>query len=140
MMRNLKVYLSAIVIAFSTLTGSAKSHKKHSTHHSKKIELKSHTGTATYYGDRYGKGRKTASGKRFDKNKATAAHRTLPFGTIVLVTNKKTGKSVKVEITDRGPFTGGHIIDLTPVAFKQIGELKSGVLQVELKILEMPKA
>lgn len=64
---------------------------------------------------------KTASGERANPNALTAAHRTLPFGTMVTVTNKKNGRSVRVRINDRGPFTKGRIIDLTPAAAQKIG-------------------
>ena len=86
----------------------------------KEVTLKNRqeSGKATYYGLRYKSGRKTASGKAYDKNKLTAAHKTLPFGTVVRVTNKKNGKTVDVEITDRGPFGPGRIIDLSVAAAK----------------------
>jgi rare lipoprotein A len=64
---------------------------------------------------------KTASGERANPGALTAAHRTLPFGTIVKVTNRKNGRSVQVRINDRGPFTKGRIIDLTPAAAQRIG-------------------
>lgn len=64
---------------------------------------------------------KTASGERANPNALTAAHRTLPFGTIVRVTNKKNGRSVHVRINDRGPFMKGRVIDLTPAAAQKIG-------------------
>jgi rare lipoprotein A len=66
-------------------------------------------------------GGKTASGERGDPRALTAAHRTLPFGTMVKVTNKKNGQSVHVRINDRGPFKQGRIIDLTPAAARQLG-------------------
>jgi rare lipoprotein A len=66
-------------------------------------------------------GYKTANGETFDPNLLTAAHRTLPFGSTVKVTNKKNGRVVYVRINDRGPFTRGRIIDLTPAAAHQLG-------------------
>ena len=66
-------------------------------------------------------GAKTASGERIDSGALTAAHRTLPFGTAVKVTNKKNGRTVVVRINDRGPFKRGRIIDLTPAAAQQLG-------------------
>jgi len=92
------------------------------------------TGLASYYADKF-QGRKTASGERFDQNKKTAAHRTLPFGTMVKVTNTKNGKSVTVRINDRGPFVKGRIIDLSRSAFKRIGNPASGVIPVRLEIV-----
>jgi rare lipoprotein A len=91
-------------------------------------------GLASYYADKF-QGRKTSNGERYDKNKLTAAHRTLPFGTKVKVTNVKTRKSVIVRINDRGPFIKGRIIDVSRKAAKDLGMLKTGVIQVEVRIL-----
>jgi rare lipoprotein A len=91
-------------------------------------------GTAVYYALRF-QGRKTANGERFDVRKFTAAHRTLPFGTRVRVTNIGNKKSVVVRINDRGPFgAGGHIIDLSPAAAKAIGLGRQGVARVRIEI------
>jgi rare lipoprotein A len=95
-------------------------------------------GYATWYGRRLA-GRTTASGERFDPNKMTAAHRSLPFGTWLEVTRVDTGDSVRVRVTDRGPF--GHeerIIDLSEAAAKKLRMLKTGVAQVRLRIVEGP--
>lgn len=83
----------------------------------------------------YGTGKRTASGERFDKWGLTAAHRTLPFGTRVRVTNLKNGKTVVVRINDRGPFIHGRIIDLSQGAAQQIGMIKAGVVPVTLEVL-----
>ena len=72
-------------------------------------------GVASYYGRRF-HGRQTANGERFDMHAMTAAHRTLPFGTLVEVTNPVTGKRVTVRINDRGPFHGGRVIDVSRAA------------------------
>lgn len=77
-------------------------------------------GVATWYGPGF-HGRKTASGERFNTRAYTAAHRTLPFGTKVQVTNQKTGRSVVVRINDRGPFVRGRIIDLSSASAQAIG-------------------
>ena len=92
-------------------------------------------GMASYYGDRFD-GRRTASGERFDQGELTAAHRTLEFGTRVLVTNKDNGRSVEVIINDRGPHARGRTIDLSKEAAREIGMLGRGVTPVELKVLE----
>ena len=92
-------------------------------------------GKASYYADKY-HGRPTASGEIFDKNAMTAAHRTLPFGTKVRVTNQKTQQSVVVTINDRGPFIRGRIIDLSEGAAKKIGMFRAGVADVVVEILE----
>jgi rare lipoprotein A len=70
---------------------------------------------------------KTASGERMNPAKLTAAHKSLPFGTKLMVTNKKNGKSVVVRINDRGPFTKGRVIDLSKAAAQDIGMVRSGV-------------
>jgi rare lipoprotein A len=90
------------------------------------------TGVASYYAHKY-HGRTTASGERFDMNALTAAHKTLPFGTKVKVTNLENGKSVTVRITDRGPFVKGRVIDLSLAAAKKIDMVKAGVAQVEIR-------
>lgn len=91
-------------------------------------------GKASYYADRY-HGRSTASGEPYDKNALTAAHKTLPFGTVVRVTRKDNRKSVVVKINDRGPFTAGRVIDLSRYAAEQIDMIERGVVDVELEIL-----
>lgn len=89
-------------------------------------------GKASYYAQKFN-GRKTASGEVFRNRKRTAAHKTLPFGTRVTVTNMRNGRSVKVLINDRGPFVAGRIIDLSRKAARKIGMLQDGVTEVELK-------
>jgi rare lipoprotein A len=88
-------------------------------------------GKASYYADKFN-GRKTASGERFSNAKKTAAHKTLPFGTKVKVTNVANGRSVKVRINDRGPFVAGRSIDLSKKAARKIGMIKEGVGTVKL--------
>lgn len=91
-------------------------------------------GMASYYG-RHLKGARTASGERFDPDALTAAHRTLPFGTRLLVTNAQTGDSVVVTVNDRGPFHGNRVIDLSDAAAGEIGILRAGSGRVELAVL-----
>ncbi len=95
------------------------------------------TGMATYYADRF-HGRKTASGERYNKYKFTAAHRTLPFGTVVKVTSMLNGKSVTVRINDRMPQKrkGDRIIDLSRAAAKTLGMVRSGVVPVGIEIVK----
>ncbi len=90
-------------------------------------------GFASYYADRY-HGRRTANGERFDVRKLTAAHRTLPFGTVVRVTHATNGRSVVVRINDRGPFVAGRVIDLSPAAARQLDMLRAGLVPVRLEI------
>ncbi|MDF3079165.1 MAG: septal ring lytic transglycosylase RlpA family protein [Sphingobacteriaceae bacterium] len=92
----------------------------------------SQTGKASFYADKFN-GRKTASGETFRNSKKIAAHKTLPFGTKVKVTNLRTGKSVKVRIADRGPFVAGRIIDLSKKAARRIDMDKEGVGNVKIE-------
>ncbi|OHD65693.1 MAG: hypothetical protein A2176_13740 [Spirochaetes bacterium RBG_13_51_14] len=93
------------------------------------------TGMASWYGREF-HGKKTASGERFDMNKLTAAHKTLPFGTVISVKNFDNGKTVTVRINDRGPYRGNRVIDLSYSAAKRLGMLKDGQIQVGVKILK----
>ena len=93
------------------------------------------TGMASCYAKKF-QHRKTASGERFDNNAMTAAHKTLPFGTKVIVTNRKNGKKVTVRINDRGPFVKGRIIDLSRAAFSEIANLDKGVVNVEIRVVQ----
>jgi len=91
---------------------------------------------ASYYADKF-HGRRTASGRLYNKTKLTAAHKSLPFGTVVRVTNEASGKSVVVEITDRGPFVRGREIDLSRKAFYTIASSSGmGYIKVTLEILQ----
>ncbi len=91
---------------------------------------------ASYYHDKFN-GRKTASGRKFNNNDLTAAHKTLPFGTMLKVTNEANNKFVIVEVTDRGPFVKGREIDLSKRAFMSIASnKKSGVVYVTIEILK----
>ncbi|WP_305879886.1 septal ring lytic transglycosylase RlpA family protein [Thermosynechococcus sp. HN-54] len=93
------------------------------------------TGLASWYGPGFHGGR-TANGERFDQHALTAAHRTLPFGTRVRVTNLQNGRSVVVRINDRGPFTGGREIDLSQGAAAAIGLIGAGVGPVRIDVLD----
>lgn len=93
----------------------------------------SETGKASYYADAF-QNRKTANGERYRHDVLSAAHRTLPFGTRVRVTNLDNGKSVVVRINDRGPFVRGRVIDLSKSAFSRIGNLRAGLVRVQLEI------
>jgi rare lipoprotein A len=78
----------------------------------------------------------TASGEKFDKNELTAAHRTLPFGTKVRVTNVATGQSVTVRVNDRGPFVNGRVVDVSHGAADKLGITGQGVAKVKLEVVE----
>lgn len=95
---------------------------------------------ASYYANKFN-GHRTSSGTKFNNNKYTAAHRKLPFGTILRVTNEANGQCVLVEVTDRGPFTRGREIDLTRRAFMEIADNKnSGGLKVKIEVANQPPA
>jgi rare lipoprotein A len=91
-------------------------------------------GNASWYGAPF-HGRRASNGEVYDMNKMTAAHRTLPFGTVVRVKNMTNGKTATVRITDRGPFVGNRIIDLSFAAAKEIESVGPGVVPVQLEIL-----
>lgn len=93
-------------------------------------------GLASYYADEFN-GRKTANGEVFDMHALTAAHKTLPFNTIVSVRNLNNGREVMVRINDRGPFVGSRIIDLSLGAAREIDLVASGTAPVTLRIIEM---
>ncbi|OYZ13468.1 MAG: hypothetical protein B7Y39_17595 [Bdellovibrio sp. 28-41-41] len=91
------------------------------------------TGKASWYGERF-HGRSTASGERFNMYDLTAAHKTLPFGTRVVVHSKTTGQTVTVRINDRGPFSSGRVIDLSYGAAKELNMIAAGEVEVELRL------
>lgn len=101
-----------------------------------KLKIFKSKASASYYANKFN-GKKTSSGIRFDNNKYTAAHRKLAFGTKLKVTNEKNGKSVIVEVIDRGPFSRGREIDLSRRAFMDIvSDKNSGVASVKIEIIE----
>jgi rare lipoprotein A len=95
------------------------------------------TGLASWYGPPY-HNRKSSNGEVYDMNAMTAAHRTLPLGSLVRVVNVKTGSSAIVRITDRGPFIGTRIIDLSLAAAKKVDLVRAGVSQVRVEVLRTP--
>lgn len=94
----------------------------------------SETGQASFYADKF-QNRKTASGEPYKHGLRTAAHRHMPFGSKVKVTNRKNGKSVVVKINDRGPFVRGRVIDLSKSAFSSIGNPAAGLLDVKIDVI-----
>jgi rare lipoprotein A len=95
------------------------------------------TGLASYYADKF-EGRRTASGAVYHRDALTAAHRTLPFGTRVRVTRLETGRSVEVEINDRGPQRKDRIIDVSRRAAEKLDLVGDGVARVRIEILDSP--
>ncbi len=94
-------------------------------------------GKASWYGGKF-HGRRTASGERFNKYEFTAAHRKLPFGTIIRVTNLRNGKDVYVRINDRGPFVHGRILDLSLASAEALHFNRIGVIRVKIEIISLP--
>ena len=93
------------------------------------------TSYASYYHDKFN-GKKTASGELFSNSKLTAAHRTLPFGTEIKVTNLNNGEEVIVTINDRGPFHSSRALDMSKAAFDEIGGTQKGIIPVEYEIVD----
>ncbi len=92
------------------------------------------TVTASWYGQEFS-GRRTANGDRYDPRALTAAHKTLPLGTKIRVTNPRTGAQVLVTVTDRGPYVGRRELDLSKAAAREVGILSSGVASVVIEVL-----
>ena len=97
----------------------------------------SELGLASHYADRFA-GRRTASGEVYTHRKLTAAHRTLPFGTRVRVTNLENHRSILLRVNDRGPFVPGRIIDLSAGAARKLGFYKKGTARVRVETVEVP--
>lgn len=93
------------------------------------------SGIASFYANKFN-GRRTANGEIFSNSKMTAAHKTLKFGTIVRVINRRNGRQVTVRINDRGPWIRGRVIDLSRAAAREIGMIKRGVARVDIEILK----
>jgi rare lipoprotein A len=94
-------------------------------------------GMASWYGAPH-HGRRTASGEVYDMHQLTAAHKTLPFGTRVLVTNRDTSQSAEVRVNDRGPFVAGRILDVSYAAARLLGAVGRGTIPVSVRILSLP--
>lgn len=119
-----------------TATGGGSSSSSSSSS-AKKSGGKVEKGQASYYADKF-HGRATASGEKYDKRKMTGAHRTLPFGTIVRVTNTATGASVDVRINDRGPFKAGRVVDVSRAAAEKLGMIQAGVINCTVQVISTP--
>ena len=111
-------------------------HPTHPSAHHAKVR-RTEVGIASYY-DHGFHGHRTASGKVYDRHGMTAAHRTLPFGTRVRVTNLRNHRSVVLLITDRGPFARGRIIDISPHAARKLGFWHKGTARVRVEVLRAP--
>ena len=91
-------------------------------------------GLASWYGGKF-HGRRTANGEKYNKNGISAAHKTLPFNTVVRVTNLNNGRTLDVRINDRGPYVGDRVIDLSRAAAEQIGLIQPGFAEVQLALV-----
>jgi rare lipoprotein A len=96
------------------------------------------TGVASWYGPPY-HNRKAANGQVFDMHALTAAHKTLPLGSVIRVTNISNGKAALMRVTDRGPFIGDRVLDLSMGAAKEIGVYRTGLANVKIEVLDSPK-
>lgn len=96
-------------------------------------------GEASYYSNKF-KNRRTANGEKYNPGLLTAAHRTLPFGTLILVKAKRTGRYVLARVNDRGPFVSGRIVDLSYAAARELGLLRPGELPVEVFVVPRESA
>jgi rare lipoprotein A len=121
-MRLILIALASLLLSACASSGKVDPHGYHAE------------GQASYYGARH-HGNKTASGERFDQHALTAAHRNLPFGSMVRVTNLRNDKTVVVRINDRGPYAKKRIIDLSQQAAKQLDMLRDGVVPVRIEQL-----
>lgn len=139
MTRNLKSVALAIagVILIPSCASTGNANTKHQTNSAdSQFAVKSvQTGKASWYSVKTNSGTRTASGQRLSNGAATAAHKTLPMGTMVRVVNESNGKSEVVTINDRGPFVKGRIIDVTIGAAERLGFVKRGVATVRVEVL-----
>ncbi len=117
-------------LSFISTAKAAPSIHRHHPHHK---DAYRQIGTASWYGPGFN-GRLTASGKRFDQRRLTAAHRSLPLGTKARVTNLENGRSIEVTVTDRGPYVPGRIIDLSEKAAKLLGMKEAGLATVAIEV------
>lgn len=131
---RIRVELLPFILAVMVLGGACAQRKAPSSSPASIERQRAETGQASWYGKAH-HGRRTASGERFDMHALTAAHRTLPFGTIVRVTELRSGKSVKVRINDRGPFHRERVIDLSYEAARKLGIVARGTARVELTVV-----
>jgi rare lipoprotein A len=138
MHRSTEAAAVALLVAGIALTGCATKHRAANRRTTPAPIHYGETGLASWYGIPY-HGRAAANGEIYDMEKLTAAHRTLPFGTWVRVTNLQSEKSVDLRITDRGPFVGGRIIDLSHAAAQAIDLIGPGVAMVRLDIISAPR-
>ena len=129
-----------IIVITADVTQMAREIRSTNNRGKKEEENKSKTDyksvIASFYG-KYFQGKTTANGEAYDMNELTAAHKTLPLGTVAKVTNLENNKSVIVRINDRGPYIEGREIDLSQSSFAKIGKLGKGLMKVNIEVLEL---
>ncbi len=134
--------LALVTLFFSFCTIDRSLRYRPKTNHSDNIRTVNKaeyiSGISSYYGKKF-HGRKTANGEVFNMYDLTAAHKTLPFGTIIEVENISNNKKVTVRINDRGPFVRNRILDLSYAAAKKIGMIQSGTAKISGKIIYQPE-
>jgi rare lipoprotein A len=135
MMANHGIRVGLLPILLAVLPGSSAHGKAASTSPASIERHQAEKGKASWYGKAH-HGQRTASGERFDMHALTAAHRTLPFGTIVRVTDLKSGRSVNVRINDRGPIRRDRVIDLSYEAARKLGMVARGTARVEITVID----
>lgn len=142
---RIAMHLTLLVLCFTLILTSSCSRSKQSTRVPQSPARTStvrigdiERGIASWYGDPY-HGRRSANGEVFDMNQMTAAHRTMPFGTWLEVTNENNGQQVNVRITDRGPFVNSRIIDLSRAAAQKISLIGPGTAPVKLLVIAPPR-
>lgn len=126
----------ALFVGAGPVAHAKPSHSK--VTHSKKSKKKPQRGMASWYGANH-QGKRTANGEKFNMNALTAAHRTLPMGSMVKVKSLTTGKTVTVRINDRGPFAKGRIIDVSKAAAQKLGFMSRGTDRVEISVVSSPR-
>lgn len=126
----------ALFIGVNPVVHAKSAHSK--TTHSKKSKKKPQRGMASWYGANH-QGKRTANGEKFNMHALTAAHRTLPMGSMVKVKSLTTGKTVTVRINDRGPFAKGRIIDVSKAAAQKLGFMSRGTDRVEISVVSSPR-
>jgi rare lipoprotein A len=134
-MRKVMVLIAATFLSMPLISYAKKAH--HQPAHATKSASKM-VGFASFYAAKFN-GRRTANGETFNNSAMTAAHRSLPFGSQVRVTNLRNGRFVVVRINDRGPYAKGRIIDLSKAAAKKIGLSRAGTARVKLELLSKNK-
>jgi rare lipoprotein A len=133
-MKSFKIFPLVLTFLFDSCASAIHFSSQDTFKNSEKVQI----GVASYYGLEF-HGRRTSSGEIYDMSELTAAHPTLPFGTLVRVTNLANNKSVIVRINDRGPFKKNRIIDVSYEAAKQLGFLNDGTALVKIEVIESPQ-